>query len=127
MQTLIDEFHDCFDQVDDPRVQGRIVYLLNSILFLVVAAVIADCDGPKEIEELGNDRVGWLSRFADFANGIPSHDTIGRVLSLIKPDEFQTALLTWHQQLCQHDHDETNDQPLHVALNGKTARGPSVP
>lgn len=123
MQTLIDEFHDCFDQVDDPRVQGRIVHPLNSILFLVVAAVIADCDGPEEIEEFGSDRVGWLSRFADFANGIPSHDTIGRVLSLIKPDEFQTALLAWHQRLCQSYHEASSDQPLHVALDGKTARG----
>ena len=93
------------------------------MLFLIVAAVIADCDGPEEIEEFGCDRIPWLSRFADFSNGIPSHDTIGRVLSLIKPDEFQTALLAWHQQLCQRYHDEANDEPKHVAVDGKTARG----
>ena len=123
MHTLINEFHDCFDGVSDTRVQGRVVHPLNSVLFLIVAAVIADADGPEEIEEFGCDRLEWLSRFADFANGIPSHDTIGRILSIIRPDEFQTALLAWHQQLCQQHHDKSSDEPRHIAVDGKTARG----
>lgn len=42
MLSQIDLFHDCFDQVDDPRVPGRTTHLRNSIQFLVVAAMIAD-------------------------------------------------------------------------------------
>ncbi|WP_182864834.1 transposase family protein [Rhodopirellula sp. JC639] len=30
----------------------------------------------------------WLSKYADFEAGIPSHNTITRVLSLIKPAEL---------------------------------------
>ena len=52
MLSQIDVFHDCFDQVDDPRVQGRTVHPLNSILFLVVTATIADADGPEEIRQI---------------------------------------------------------------------------
>ncbi|CAD71760.1 ISAs1-like element ISRba7 family transposase [Rhodopirellula baltica] len=131
MLSQIDVFHDCFDQVEDPRVPGRTTHPLNSILFLVVAATIADADGPEEIECFGNERLDWLSRFADFPHGIPSHDTIGRVLSLIKPEQFQQALLDWHTQLCQQyrdaedklDRDEEQSLPIHVAIDGKTARG----
>ena len=123
MQTLIDEFHDCFDEVNDARVQGRVVHPMNSVLFLIVAAVIADADGPEEIADFGRDRIEWLSLFADFSNGIPSHDTIGRVLAVIKADEFQTALLRWHRRLCQRHQDETCDEPQHVAIDGKTIRG----
>lgn len=128
MQTFIDEFHDCFDQVEDVRVQGRVVHPMNSILLLIVTAVIADCDGPEEIADFGRDRLAWLSRFADFSEGIPSHDTIGRVLALIKPDQFQTALLQWHESLCQRHYDlasegSHDDAPRHVAVDGKTARG----
>ena len=123
MQTLIDEFHDCFDQVSDLRVQGRVVHPMNSVLFLIVAAVIADADGPEEIADFGKDRIEWLSLFADFTNGLPSHDTIGRILAVIKPEEFQTALLHWHQRLCQRYQDEISDEPQHVAIDGKTARG----
>lgn len=128
MQTLIDEFHDCFDQVEDVRVQGRVVHPMNSMLFLIVTAVIADCDGPEEIADFGRDRLDWLSRFADFSEGIPSHDTIGRILAVIKPDQFQTALLQWHEALCQRHAEFTSEQsaeslPRHVAIDGKTARG----
>lgn len=121
-------FHDCFQCVEDPRVAGRTTHPLNSILFLVVAAVIADADGPEEIECFGKERLQWLSQFADFTHGIPSHDTIGRVLSLMKPQEFQEALITWHTCLCeqvQHQEDELREdaKPIHLAMDGKTARG----
>ena len=128
MLSHVDMFHDCFDQVEDPRVSGRTTHPLNSILFLVVAATIADADGPEEIECFGNERVDWLSRFADFSEGIPSHDTIGRVLCLIKPEQFQKALLDWHTRLCEaHEGNrKTGDHceaPVHVAIDGKTSRG----
>lgn len=135
MTSQIDVFHDCFDQVDDPRVTGRVVHPLNSILLLIVAAVIADADGPEEIACFGNEKHDWLSGFADFSEGIPSHDTIGRVLSLIKPAQFQQALLDWHGHLCRMKADTTNttaddandqanpNDKRHVAVDGKTARG----
>lgn len=133
MSVQIDVFHDCFDQVDDPRVAGRTTHPLNSILLLIVAAVISDADGPEEIECFGIEKIGWLSKFADYTRGIPSHDTIGRVLAVIKPDQFQRALLAWHQQLCKikrellgvddDEESDANNTPTHIAIDGKTARG----
>lgn len=78
MLSQIDVFHDCFDQIEGPRVPGRTTHPLNSILFLVVAATIADADGPEEIECFGNERLDWLSRFADFPHGTPSRDPLAR-------------------------------------------------
>lgn len=118
--------HECFDCVQDPPVGGRTTHPLNSILFLVVAAVIADADGPEEIECFGRERLEWLSKFADFTNGIPSHDTISRVLSLMKPAESQEALITWHNRLCEQSPKQESDacespKPIHLAIAGKTA------
>ncbi|MEM1228859.1 MAG: ISAs1 family transposase, partial [Planctomycetota bacterium] len=126
--SQVDLFHDCFDRVDDPRVVGRTKHPLNSILFLVVAAMIADADGPEEIEDFGNERIDWLSQFADFSEGIPSHDTIGRVMSLIDPKQFQQALVDWHTQLCDAYHSgdklaDADNSPVHIPIDGKTARG----
>lgn len=126
MASQIDVFHECFDQVEDPRVAGRTIHPLNSILFLVVSAVIAGADGPDEIESFGDEKLDWLSKYADFESGIPSHDTITRVLSLIKPAEFQKALLQWHAHLCEinWDHEiKDDDRPVRVAIDGKTVRG----
>lgn len=62
----------------------------------------------------------WLT-----ASGIPSLGTIIRVLALIKPAEFQKALLRWRGHLCEMAADSTffDDKPIHVAIDGKTARG----
>ena len=64
-------------------------------MFLSVYASIAGADGPSDIEDFGHEQVDWLSRFIPLDNGIPSHDTIGRVFSLIKPAQFQEAFLNW--------------------------------
>ncbi len=115
------EFHECFELVEDPRVGGRCDHPLDTILFLVVTAVIAGAEGPADIEEFGIDQEDWITQFVELPSGIPSHDTIGRVLSLIKPEELQTALLEWINQLRSQYADQ--DGPVLVQIDGKTVRG----
>jgi predicted transposase YbfD/YdcC len=113
-------FQRCFEVVEEPRVAGRCDHPLPSILFLVVAAVIAGADGPAEIADFGHEKQDWLAQFVDLPAGIPSHDTIGRVLALIHPGQFQQALLDWIAQL----RGQTNEAgPILVPIDGKTVRG----
>lgn len=113
-------FHECFELVSDFRVKGRCAHPLPSILFLVVAAVISNADGPADIESFGKQRKKWLEKFVDFPAGIPSHDTIGRVLALIKPAEFQRALMLWVNRLREEN---GAPGPIVVPIDGKTVRG----
>ena len=113
-------FESCFEIVSDPRVSKRSDHPLQSVLFLVVAAVISGADGPSEIEDFGKEREDWLSEFVAFPAGIPSHDTIGRILSIIKPSEFQKALLAWLSELRRG---KGGSGPIVVPIDGKTARG----
>jgi predicted transposase YbfD/YdcC len=112
-------FESCFEIVSDPRVQGRSYHPLKSVLFLVVSAVISGADGPAEIEDFGKEREDWLEQFVDLPYGVPSHDTIGRILAIIKPAEFQKALLAWISELRK---DSSVDGPIVVPIDGKTAR-----
>lgn len=113
-------FESCFEVVSDPRVKNRSDHPLTSTLFLIVAAVISGADGPSEIEDFGKERQDWLEQFVSLPAGVPSHDTIGRILSIIKPAEFQKALLAWISELrCGTD----DDGPIVVPIDGKTARG----
>ena len=41
-----------------------------------------------------------LQRLA-LPNGIPSHDTIGRLLALLKPQAFQACFQTWIEALTE--------------------------
>lgn len=114
-------FEEHFAQVDDPRVVGRTTHSLHTILFIAVAATLAGADGPEDMEKFAERKQAWLKHFVDLSGGVPSHDTLGRVLAMIKPQQFQDAFLAWIGSLASlQDHD---GQPIFVALDGKTMRG----
>lgn len=114
-------FGKCFEHVEDPRVVGRTTHSLHTILFLVVAATIAGADGPEDMEKFAKRKRNWLRRFVDMSRGVPSHDTIGRVLGLIKPNQFQDAFLEWISSLSSlRDQD---GKPIFIPIDGKTMRG----
>lgn len=118
---LTEDFKEHFHLVQDPRIQRRQLYPLMEILFLSVAAVVAGADGPSEIEDFGRQKIDWLRRFYPFSEGIPSHDTIGRVFSLIKPVEFQRCFLSWIKTLASGTLREGELQ--HICIDGKTLCG----
>lgn len=120
LQPAVRQFHESFKIVDDLRVKGRSVHSLQSILFIIVSAVIANADGPSEIEEFAKTRKDWLEKFIDLDDGVPSHDTIGRILAMIKPIQFQTALIEWVQRLRAG---QNADAPKLIQIDGKTSRG----
>jgi hypothetical protein len=114
-------FRECFEGVEDPRVVGRTVHSLHTILFIVVAGTIAGAEGPEDMAKFAQRKRGWLERFVDLSRGLPSHDTIGRVLGLIKPRQFQDAFLHGISSLSSL-HDQ-NGKPIFIPIDGKTVRG----
>lgn len=114
-------FKDHFEQVEDPRVVGRTTHSLHSILFISVAATIAGADGPEDMHVFALRKQGWLKRFINLRGGVPSHDTIGRVLGLIKPKQFQDAFLDWIGSLSSLRN--ADGKPIFVPIDGKTMRG----
>ena len=110
-----------FSSVEDPRIERSKRHELIDILFICVAATIAGCDGPTEIVDFAGQKLSWFRKFIRWENGAPSHDTVGRVLSLIKPDQFQKAFLDWISSLADGCDDE--GRPRFVPIDGKTLRG----
>jgi predicted transposase YbfD/YdcC len=90
-QSLI----ECLADVTDPRIERCRQHKLIDILFLAVCATISGADGFTEMEECGRAKEAWLRQFLELPNGIPSHDTIGRVLARVKPDELNNSVLKW--------------------------------
>ncbi|QDU92601.1 transposase family protein [Lignipirellula cremea] len=101
-------FQECFEVVTDPRVTSRCDHPLHSILFLVVSAVISGADGPADIEDFGLEKQDGLAQFFDLPAGVPGHDTIGRLLAMLKPRQLQAALLQWITRL-RNDHHQADN------------------
>ena len=89
------DFRSHFTGVEDPRIDRTKVHALMDILFICVAGTMAGADGPTDIEDFAKEQLAWCRKFVPLKNGVPSHDTIGRVLAAIKPDQFQEAFLDW--------------------------------
>ena len=105
-----------FSQVEDPRVERTRAYELLELIVIAVCAVICGADDWVEIAEWGKEKLVWLRPFMPFENGIPSHDTVGRVFSRIDGEQFQAAFLSWVQAAF-----EVSDGQV-VAIDGKQVR-----
>jgi predicted transposase YbfD/YdcC len=119
--TLSLDFTSHFSDVEDPRVDRSKVHQLIDILFISVAGTIAGCDGPCDIAEFARTQLSWCRQFVALENGVPAHDTIGRVLSLIKPQEFQHAFVEWIASFVGDRDDD--GEPRFIPIDGKTLRG----
>ncbi len=86
---------EIFSKMTDPRLDRKKRYLLSEIIVLAICAVVGGADDWVGIESFGNDRYDWFKEFLSLPNGIPSHDTFGRVFSLISPDEFESCFMQW--------------------------------
>lgn len=115
------DFRSYFESIEDPRVERRKAHELLDILFLCVAGTLAGCEGPTDIADFARQKLTWCRRFVPLKNGVPSHDTIGRVIALVKPGQFQRAFLDWVSLF--HPEPDTSDEPQLVPIDGKTLRG----
>lgn len=111
------ELMECLQFVEDPRVQGRSKHLLIDILVLSVCAVLCGAEGVLEIEVFGEEKEDWLKQFLKLPNGIPSHDTIARVLSLVDPVQTEIAFGEWVQGIV------ASRKIPSISLDGKSSKG----
>jgi predicted transposase YbfD/YdcC len=65
------------------------------MIVIAIMAVIAGADGPKAIGTWAVSNEKWLRERLELPGGIPSHDTIGRVLMSLKSSAFQTCFQNW--------------------------------
>src|SRR4030081_3334829 len=77
-----------FAQVEDPRVERTKQHRLRDIIILAICGVICGAEGWVEIEEFGKAKETWFAELLALPNGIPSHDTFGRVFAHIDPTQF---------------------------------------
>ena len=80
-----------------------------NILTIAICGVMSGADTWVDIEAYGQAKASFLGTFLDLRNGIPSHDTFGRVFRWLDPDEFSQCFLTWTQHMCALTKGEGSD------------------
>ena len=83
-----------FDSLPDPRrVDSRTPHKLLDIIVITICAVTCGADGWVAIEAFGHAKYKWLSTFLELPEGIPSHDTFGRVFAALDSTKFEGCFI----------------------------------
>jgi predicted transposase YbfD/YdcC len=115
LEALITEL----EAIEDPRCGWKVEHRLIDVLVIAVCAVLGEAESFEDIALYGRCKHAWLARFLALPNGIPSHDTFRRVLTLVDPEAFERCFLGWVRAVFRSD----EDTPRQIAIDGKTVRG----
>jgi len=108
-----------FSRVKDPRVLGKVKHELEDVLRIALIGVLTSCDDYDEISDFIEERQGELKAmgFLKLTNGVPSGDTIRRVVEAVNPDQMRASLRYCREQII------SSLNGCHVIIDGKKLRG----
>ena len=84
-----------FASLPDPRLQRCRRQKLIDILVIAICTLLCGGESFTDMEEFGRSRKEWVETFFELPNGIPSHDTFGRVFARLSPAEFAACFERW--------------------------------
>jgi predicted transposase YbfD/YdcC len=105
-----------FAPIEDPRIERTKRHKLIDIIVIAICGVICGAEDWVAIERFGQAKLEWFQTFLELPNGIPSHDTFGRVFGLLNPEQFQHSFLSWVQTLAEMSLGQI------IAIDGKMLR-----
>ena len=114
--TKSPELFSHFEDMEDPRVERTRLHSLHEMIVVALCAAICGAEGWVDVERFGNTKIDWFRRFLDLENGIASHDTFGRVFSLLDTEQFFGCVQLWIDSL------QLAMEGQGVHIDGKTMR-----
>ncbi|MDR2177143.1 MAG: ISAs1 family transposase, partial [Treponema sp.] len=105
--------------IPDPRIDRCKKHNLVDILLLCIIAMVCGVESVEDMVFFGETHQGWLKKYLGLPNGIPSADTILRVLGRIDHRKFEACFLSWTRGYFR----ERAGAGSVIAIDGKTVRG----
>ncbi len=106
-----------FGNIEDPRSDINKLHNLVDILLIGIISVICGAETWKQMVEFACSKEGFLRKFLQLPNGIPSEDTINRVFSSIDSSQLETCFIEWVNSI------STISKGQVIAIDGKALRG----
>lgn len=119
IESLKESLEERFGCIEDPRMSAKSAHKLVDIITIAIMAVLCGAEGWVAVETYGTSKKEWLEHFLELPNGIPSHDTFGRVFSRLNPQEIEKHFQDWVRIITEK---LGLDLDL-VSIDGKNIRG----
>src|SRR5262245_52465787 len=115
--TLRELFTPHFGKLTDPRINRTKRHDLLTVIILAICATLGGANGWADVERFARAKRKFFRQFLDLRNGIPSHDTFGRIFARLDPAGLLRCVQSWLNAFRA-----AVDREL-VAIDGKTLRG----
>ena len=115
----MEELLQWMEYIEDIRQERKVRHSLKDILVIVLFATLANADDWVEIALFAEWNQEYLRKYIELKNGIPSHDTIRRVMGMISPEILQQLYLKWQEVL---NRNEGAVLRKIICIDGKTMR-----
>lgn len=112
--------------IEDKRDSWKIRHTLVDIVLLIFFARLSGAEYWEDIEDFGKCYEHSLRTVLSLENGIPSHDTMQRVLATINPNVLINLSKLWATMLEEAQLNEGNFSTFSkrlIAIDGKTIKG----
>ena len=113
-----------FKDQEDTRMQGKVKHLMSDIIMITFLAILARCDGWDEIAMFAKSKEKWLKQFLELPNGIPSHDTMQRVISLLNPETLYSSCIKFLIEKIDELTSKESTKDV-LSMDGKVSKGSS--
>lgn len=113
------ELLNWMEYIEDVRQARKVRHKLKDILVIVLFATLANADDWVEMELFAKEYQDFLRKYIELKNGIPSHDTLNRVMGMLSPEVLQQLYSKWQELL---NRDEGEALKKIICIDGKTMR-----
>ena len=98
---------------------------MSDIIMITFFAIISKATEWKEIESFAKKEEKWLKKYLELPNGIPSHDTIQRVISILDSKIlYENCLKYFIEIVDKYVAKEENEKDVY-SIDGKTTNSSS--
>lgn len=113
------ELYEWMEIIQDWRQPAKVRHKLKDILVIVLFATLANAETWEETGDFAKYHKDYLREYIELPNGVPSHDTIQRVMAMVNPEQLQHLQIRWQELL---NRDEGGKIRKIICIDGKTMR-----
>ena len=106
--------------IEDKRQSSKVRHKVKDIVVIVLMGTLANANTWEEIELFAKEHEEFLKQYIELENGIPSHDTMQRVMGMIGTEYLEKVQNKWHER-CETE--EMEKIKKIISIDGKTMKG----
>ena len=122
--NVLNNFTAITKRLNDSRTEYKIKHKMSDIVMITLLAILANADTWDEIYQFAILHEKWLKTFLELPSGIPSHDTIQRVIAIIEPSILYTSTVKYLMNIIDNLSKPNNEKDV-KSMDGKTINGSS--